>query len=136
MDDVDAVAVAAASLAGSGESVEWGATAKKQKFSAASRREEAEEEVESEEEVQEEGDEDDVWGEWGDGFEVQGDTEADCAAWADLGECVKNEVFMVAHCAESCYHQHLIRSAVLTGKPFEVTCDTTVGPFTIELHPR
>jgi hypothetical protein len=124
-----------------GESVEWGAAAKKEKFSASARRvEEGEEGGAGTEDRDRDGASGDsgvgVWQEWTSGNQVQGDTEVDCPAWADLGECVKNEAFMVDHCAESCYHQHLIRSAVLTGKPFEVQCSTTVGPFTVELHPR
>jgi hypothetical protein len=31
--------------------------------------------------------------------------------------------------------QHIIRSAVLTGRPFLVQCESSVGAFTLEIHP-
>jgi hypothetical protein len=63
------------------------------------------------------------------------DHHVDCGAWADFGECETNDGYMSQQCADSCYHQHIIRSAVLTGKPIIVHCDSTVGPFTIKLQP-
>ena len=45
------------------------------------------------------------WEEFEEEFEVEADQDMDCGAWADLGECEKNEAFMLEHCAESCYHQ-------------------------------
>jgi peptidyl-prolyl cis-trans isomerase A (cyclophilin A) len=42
---------------------------------------------------------------------------------------------MLRNCLESCYLHDRVHNAVLSGKPLNVECDTSVGRFTVELHP-
>lgn len=63
------------------------------------------------------------------------DQYAECAAWADNFQCEKNPKFMLRKCIESCYMHDTVHAAVLSGKPSIITCESSVGPFVLELHP-
>jgi cyclophilin family peptidyl-prolyl cis-trans isomerase len=64
------------------------------------------------------------------------DQYAECAAWADNFQCEKNPKFMLRKCIESCYLHDTVHAAVLSGKPSVVNCESTVGPFVLELQPN
>jgi cyclophilin family peptidyl-prolyl cis-trans isomerase len=71
--------------------------------------------------------------EWDD--EILEDISAECGPWADAFECERNTGYMVKNCLDSCYLHDRVHTAVLSGKPSLVNCNTTVGAFSIELHP-